>query len=113
MAPPASILKKLKPAQKNEVESLAIPELKKRLQANDQVTGGTKSELILRIADAVVNGCLPRCPKCSGGRVKQSASDSFFCPGYQDDDHFVRCSWSGGATDITRPAWKTAEGKDI
>jgi len=103
-------LSKLKDDVRDELNGMNVPDLKKRLQANDQIVGGSKGELAERIADCIVNGSLPRCPKCFGGKVKPSGT-GFYCPGSYDDDKFVSCSWKGKAADITRPAWKTEDGK--
>jgi len=105
-----SSLSKLKDDVKEELMGMNIPDLKKRLQANDQVVGGTKGEVQERIADCIANGCLPRCPKCFGGKIKKDKS-GYYCPGSYDDDKFVSCSWKGKDTDISRPVWKIEAGK--
>jgi len=109
----SSTLKNLKKAQHDALLALSVPDLKKRLTANDQVSSGSKSELQLRIADCIVNGSFPRCPKCFGGKIKQSGDDEFFCPGSYEDDHFVRCSWTGAGSDIKRVPWKTEDSEEI
>jgi len=101
---------KLKDDVRDELNGMNVPDLKKRLQANDQLVGGSKGELVERIADCIVNGYLPRCPKCFGGKIKKSGT-GYFCPGSYDDDKFVSCSWKGKEGDISRPAWKTEDGK--
>ncbi len=68
-----------------------VEELKDRLKANDQVVSGTKGDLQKRIAECFINGCLPRCPKCNGGRLKLDKKNHYFCPGSYDDDDFVAC----------------------
>jgi len=95
---------------RDALTAMTIPDLKQRLQANDQIVGGTKGDLIERIADCITNGALPRCPKCFGGRIKKKGS-GYFCPGSYDDDKFVSCSWTGTDSGISRPAWKTEAGK--
>jgi len=109
----SSTLKKLKKAQHEALMALSVPDLKKRLTANDQVSSGSKPELQLRIADCVVNGSFPRCPKCFGGKIKQSGDDEFFCPGSYEDDHFVRCSWTGTGSDVKRVPWKNEDSQEI
>jgi len=113
MAVPSATLKKLKKEQHDALMALSVPDLKARLTANDQVSTGSKPELQLRIADCVVNGGFPRCPKCFGGKIKQSGDDAFYCPGSYEDDHFVRCSWTGVGSDIQRVPWKTDGKNDI
>jgi len=113
MQVPSAILKKLKKEQHDALMALSVPELKARLTANDQVSTGSKPELQLRIADCVVNGGFPRCPKCFGGKIKQSGEDAFYCPGSYEDDHFVRCNWTGVGSDIQRVPWKTDGKNDI
>jgi len=90
---------------------MKIAELKKRLEDNEQVTGGNKTELQLRIADCIVNGNLPRCPKCFTGRVKQKSAKAFYCPGAYDDDVFKRCTWK--ASSVKRSEWKSADNAEI
>lgn len=40
------------------------------LKFNDQVMTGNKSNLIERIAEGKVLGCIPKCTECGGGRPK-------------------------------------------
>jgi hypothetical protein len=35
-------------------------------RANDQLYGGKRDELVDRVVDCKMNGCLPRCPTCFG-----------------------------------------------
>eukprot|EP01114_Cavostelium_apophysatum_P000890 TRINITY_DN1077_c0_g1_i2.p2 TRINITY_DN1077_c0_g1~~TRINITY_DN1077_c0_g1_i2.p2 ORF type:complete len:114 (-),score=26.94 TRINITY_DN1077_c0_g1_i2:87-428(-) len=107
------LIDKLTSSQQDALTAMNLDQLKKRLQANDQVSTGTKGVLQTRVADCILNGNLPRCPKCSGGKVKQSSANAFYCPGYQDDDKFKTCRWKGTAADITRPPWQTADGEEI
>lgn len=80
---------------REELSKCKIPQLKDMLRHNDQVTstmrlplkvtdesyvhttpfqlvGGTKGDLISRIIDCKLWGCLPKCPSCGGGRLKVS-----------------------------------------
>jgi len=92
--------------------SKSVPELKALCELNSQLKGGSKSELVERCVDGKLYGALPRCPLCGGGilRVVYTAREGhkgqgrFSCPGYFDDDHFVRCKYSSDAAD--RLAWK-------
>jgi len=82
------------------------------LENNEQKKGGTKAELIDRVVDGKLFGALPRCPKCGGPPVRvvyetkvgHGGKGKFSCPGYYDDDHFVRCSFT--ADEIERVPWK-------
>ena len=53
---------------------------------------GNKDFLLEKIADGKIFGQIPRCPICFGGRPKFDFKMScYYCPGYRDDDDFVRC----------------------
>jgi Poly(ADP-ribose) polymerase and DNA-Ligase Zn-finger region len=54
-------------SKKEELTKQTIPQLKELLRLNNQLVGGTKSELVARTADAMVNGPLPKCSRCAGG----------------------------------------------
>lgn len=66
-----------------------VAELKELLQANRQLKGGSKPALVARCSDGKLYGALPRCPKCSGGRLKvlydcavgHGGQGFFRCPG--------------------------------
>jgi hypothetical protein len=75
--------------------------LKKFLSLNNQKISGSKTELSERVADGMVNGTLPRCPKCSGA-ILRLENGTYKCPGYFDDVHFKRCSykWTPGSSEI-------------
>lgn len=97
-----------------ELESLTTTKLKEMLKHNDMVTSGNKGDLLQRVADAMLFGALPRCPKCGSGRLRYEPVRGvrvFKCPGYMDDDTFVRCSFSSNPKSSTDPevkrnAWK-------
>jgi len=102
----SSLAAKLRPL----LDAIAIPDLKARLRANDQIVAGNKGELIKRIIACITNGCLPRCPQCSGGRLKHVGS-IYRCPGYHDDEDFVRCDYA--TRTINFIAWKPEKGGDL
>lgn len=87
--------------------------LKKFLKLNEQKISGTKVELCQRVADGMVNGTLPRCPKCQATSLKYE-NGLFSCPGFFDDTHFKRCSYKykeGSEEEpedgsVTRGEWK-------
>eukprot|EP00039_Didymoeca_costata_P003663 m.68978 g.68978 ORF g.68978 m.68978 type:complete len:366 (+) comp12016_c0_seq1:233-1330(+) len=91
--------------EKNEYSSKSIPELKEMLRNNSQLVGGTKKELISRIVYCIEYGCLPRCQKCGGGRLKKNGR-SFKCPGFMDDDEFQYCGFTSNGSDLTFPEWR-------
>eukprot|EP00927_Polykrikos_kofoidii_P012633 TRINITY_DN15465_c0_g1_i1.p1 TRINITY_DN15465_c0_g1~~TRINITY_DN15465_c0_g1_i1.p1 ORF type:complete len:871 (-),score=150.37 TRINITY_DN15465_c0_g1_i1:92-2704(-) len=53
-------------ALERRLERRTIDELKHCLRLNNQLVGGTKPELLRRVADGVVFGALPPCPQCGG-----------------------------------------------
>jgi len=53
-------------ALERRLERKTIEELKSLLRANNQLLGGTKGELLRRVADGVIFGALPQCPVCKG-----------------------------------------------
>eukprot|EP00698_Gefionella_okellyi_P018441 TRINITY_DN551_c0_g1_i1.p1 TRINITY_DN551_c0_g1~~TRINITY_DN551_c0_g1_i1.p1 ORF type:complete len:201 (+),score=39.90 TRINITY_DN551_c0_g1_i1:296-898(+) len=93
---------KLSADEMDAINSLSIAELKEKLGSNDQLKGGSKPELVARVVDCKLNGCLPRCPQCGGGRLKASGS-GYKCPGFHDDDHYRPCSYKTKTVD--RPKW--------
>ncbi|XP_078595517.1 uncharacterized protein LOC144872818 [Branchiostoma floridae x Branchiostoma japonicum] len=100
-------------------------DIKTVLKLNDQAAGGNDKEITLRLADGILRGGLPRCPKCFGGRLRygrpkweirpykgKAKRDSplkgrerFHCPGYFDDDHYVNCTFEA-LDGIDRLPWK-------
>jgi len=101
---------KLSDDQEDALSGMKIGDLKGLLRANDQVVTGSRDELVSRIRDCVKNGCLPRCPKCFGGRLRQRGN-GYYCPGSYEDDKFVPCSYK--ARDCARVPWKNADGQCI
>mmetsp|Transcript_18825 Transcript_18825/g.59197 ORF Transcript_18825/g.59197 Transcript_18825/m.59197 type:complete len:241 (+) Transcript_18825:54-776(+) len=93
--PPADVVR--------EMEALTAAKLKELLRLNDQVVTGTKAQLVARAADGKAFGALPRCPKCSGGRIRHEAG-VYKCPGYMDDEEFMPCDYQSEAVD--RLPWK-------
>ena len=49
---------------------MSIENLKNCLRTNEQLLGGAKGELVERCVDRKLFGNLPRCPKCSIGKLK-------------------------------------------
>eukprot|EP00308_Calcidiscus_leptoporus_P017388 CAMPEP_0119386238 /NCGR_PEP_ID=MMETSP1334-20130426/95002_1 /TAXON_ID=127549 /ORGANISM="Calcidiscus leptoporus, Strain RCC1130" /LENGTH=203 /DNA_ID=CAMNT_0007407685 /DNA_START=61 /DNA_END=672 /DNA_ORIENTATION=- len=92
-------------------QAKTIAQLKAVLESNGQLKGGTKPALVDRCVDGKLFGRLPRCPKCGGGvlrvvyqsKVGHGGKGKFSCPGYYDDDHFVRCNYT--ANEAERGQW--------
>ncbi|CAD8152559.1 unnamed protein product [Paramecium pentaurelia] len=89
-----------------ELEKKSAGQLKQMLKANDQKQTGNKGELIERIADCMIKGCLEKCPNFSGGRPKFNPIQKIFkCPGYMDDTEFRFCNKVFGPKDLKRIPW--------
>ncbi|CAD8153188.1 unnamed protein product [Paramecium octaurelia] len=89
-----------------DLEKKTAGQLKSMLKANDQTQSGNKTELIERIADCMIKGCLEKCPNCSGGRPKFNPTQKVFkCPGYMDDTEFRFCNKVYGPKDLKRIPW--------
>lgn len=79
--------------------------LKEMLGWNDQRKAGNKADMIQRIAECKVYGCLPKCPKCSAVNIKLKDDNSglYYCKGYFDDDQWTPCEYLTG--EVERPKW--------
>jgi hypothetical protein len=48
--------------------------------------------MIIKCADGIVLGRIPRCPNCFGGRPKYDYKNGqYYCSGYRDDVDFKNC----------------------
>jgi len=109
-APPQKTLSKevvdqLSEDQKKELLGLKVNELRERLGNNKQLKSGVKEELQNRIADCIINGALPPCPKCEK-TVRQAADPEigYFCSvGFRG-----KCDWQSKTVD--RIPWVNKEG---
>jgi len=105
--------KKPKTEVQKHVEELSVntvPQLQDMLRKNLQKVTGKKPDLLHRIADGIVNGAIPKCPKCYGGNLTYTASSGkYTCKGFMDDDTFKRCTFVGKDSDgtVKRSPWKT------
>eukprot|EP00808_Paulinella_micropora_P002282 g32781.t1 len=97
-------LKTITQEQLDELQALKVPDLKAKLKAHAQIVGGSKQELVDRIVSCMEFGCLPKCPECGGGRMKE-AGDVFKCPGYMEDDEFQHCGFTCDHTKLTFAEW--------
>jgi len=89
------------------IQGKSITDLKTMLRTNDQVTTGTKTELVARVLDRVEHGNLPRCPKCYIGRLRVTSS-GYTCPGGYDDDEYKGCDFNATFDEVQRPDWQFA-----
>lgn len=87
------------------LERKTMEELKSLLRANNQLLGGTKGELLRRVADGVIFGALPQCPTCKG-HLHPEALTSGDSPGIfrcrklnRDKEH---CGYEVRAEDVLR-----------
>ncbi|KAJ3087095.1 hypothetical protein HK100_008483, partial [Physocladia obscura] len=113
---PAANIDGVAPEQAKIILKANASQLKDMLKRNYQICSGNKSDLQERIFVCIRDGCFPKCPKCSTGRLRLSTKSTrggaLECPGYVDDDgSFRHCGfWEGKEGDaddfkIERPAW--------
>lgn len=62
-------------ALERRLEAKTIEELKSYLRLNNQLLGGTKAELLRRVADGVIFGAVPQCPNCAGHLHQDGSSN--------------------------------------
>jgi hypothetical protein len=114
VAKPRAPASAAKPAAPTPVASRAaqalvgktVVRLKELLRANDQITTGSRAELVERILDRVAHGNLPRCPTCGLGRLRESGRGGYYCPGGYDDDEYVECNFVAEPSAVARTAWQ-------
>jgi len=89
--------------------SLKVQEMRERLGFNKQFKSGKKQELQSRIADYILHGALPPCPKCGSFPVKEAADPEigFFCP----VTYKGKCDWQSKT--VERIPWTVQENKLI
>lgn len=68
---------------RQEYESKTSAQLSSLLSKNDLRKSGLKGELISRVVDGIMNGVLPKCPKCTRGRLFYAAG-KYHCHGSHD-----------------------------
>lgn len=80
-------------------------ELKALLRYNDQAWLGLgPSDVIDRVAEAMVNGALPKCPECKGA-LRPSSGNMIKCTAHLNA--WARCSFEAKNAEIKRNKWKT------
>ncbi|KAJ3393368.1 hypothetical protein HDU80_010720 [Chytriomyces hyalinus] len=104
----------------DRLQSMSAQQLKDALRRNDQIVSGNKDVLQERIRECMSHGCLPKCPKCHGGRLRKSEkahrNGALECPGFMDDEGvFNPCGFWEGADKyqdlkVDRPPWIVGEG---
>jgi len=95
-----------------ELKVKTVKVLKQMLRDNCQPVSGPKAELLARVADRMLFGCIPECPQCGNNRglkvIYQEANHSgqgkWLHRGYFDDDgEFEPCGFKG--THVERFPW--------
>ena len=94
-------------SEKERLKNMSNAELKKMLKDNLQSMSGNKDDMILKIADGIVLGRIPRCPGCFGGRPKYDFKTGVYsCPGYRDDEDFINCHKTFEKGELKRDPWQ-------
>lgn len=96
-------------AAKRDLVSKTNAQLQAMCQKNKLAKAGTKQELLERVAENMVLGCLPVCPKCDVGKLKFNRADgAITCPGFYDDvaGHFTRCKGPSAEEPVSRVPWE-------
>merc|ERR1712173_355920 len=64
-----------------------VSELQVMLEMNEQKKGGKKEEVLERVIDGIINGAIPKCPKCA----KEGRGNKSFLK-YDAETGFYQCS---------------------
>lgn len=87
-------------------ENKTVEQLKAILKKNNQVSSGSKSDLVERCSQGKLLGALPNCPECFGGKLRFNIkTGEYKCPGFMDDTDFRSCSYKT-FTGIQRNKWE-------
>jgi len=105
---PYKILKTLPSEQYDELVMLEVKELRSRLAANGQPTKGLQMDLMARIADCYLHGCLPVCPQCRRCLVVPVLDGGYVCQSSTDPATAGQCTFA--SNDIQRIPWHIKEG---
>lgn len=77
------------------------------LKSNMQSMSGNKDDLVLKVADGIVLGRIPRCPNCFGGRPKYDYKTGIYtCPGFRDDEDYKNCHSTFTKEELKRDPWQ-------
>ena len=94
-------------SEKERLQSFSNADLKKMLRDNLQSMSGNKDDLVLKVADGIVLGRIPRCPNCFGGRPKYDYKTGIYtCPGYRDDEDYKNCHSTFTKEELKRDPWQ-------
>jgi len=89
-----------------ELQHNTITMSKEKLRDNDYKVSGKKSELIAWIANGMVLGRMPRCPRCNHGYLRfDEKTGAYSCPGYPKGFNFCYCDAKFAFEDIKREPW--------
>lgn len=104
--PGAATSRSERDAVERRLEKRTIEELKHCLRLNNQLVGGTKAELLRRVADGLVYGALPVCPQC-GGHLHAEAGGRFRCKKLNRDRE--PCGFEAEGSELERRSFKGAD----
>lgn len=92
--------------EKLKTGGYSVKDLKEMLAHNSQPKSGNKGQLMQKIAEYKIHGCLPLCPGCGAVKLKlkDDGSGLYYCKGYFDDGEFMACGYTTGKVD--RPKWQ-------
>lgn len=96
------------PMLKSRLSCCTTDQLRSMLRLNKQRTTGRKVDLVDRVADCMVFGCLPKCPSCGFGYIRFSEEKQLFvCPGGFDPQlkQKVDCPSVFEAERVDRTPW--------
>jgi hypothetical protein len=95
------------------LEKQRLNSLKAMLRHNAQQVSGNKTELLARIKRCIEYGCLPQCPSCERGHMKEErvrgkrrSRYRYRCPGFMDGTDFHSCGFETDASGLEFPPWK-------
>jgi hypothetical protein len=95
------------------LDKMTASQLKDILRVNKQLLGGTKSELVQRCLDGMVNGAIPKCSICAHGQLRYDYDRGMYtCGGYFDDVVKARISCKNCVGSVTRGPWLLEAGDD-
>ena len=91
------------------------PPLARCLRLNEQVTSGTKGELVERIVECRLNGGgLPMCPMCRKGHLRADKTPlgdiTYMCAGYFENRKYRPCQFRAKGDGVRRVPWRELTG---
>jgi hypothetical protein len=116
---------------RTKLSEKTVEQLKSLLKLNYMTVTGVKSDLVDRVAESVVKGCVPRCPRCRVPVLRyRDATGTFECPGvysageavcvhrsvlgavvncvssHTEKQRMLECSYKVDASKVKRFPWK-------